>query len=133
MYEKDISNVENQMISMYENIYPNLIISTAYKLVGYYGLGQILSTRDISNYIKDIYGFGISKTMVSKITNKIYNPQKNDRIDHQKKPTCGILRHYILLCKREQYCSEKTVYIALGYNLEDFKEILGMYQKDRLW
>ena len=59
---------------MCENVYPNLIISTAYKLVGYYGLRQILSTRDITNYIKDIYGFGISKIMVSKITNKIYNP-----------------------------------------------------------
>src|SRR5574344_2188322 len=30
-----------------------------------------MTTRDISSHIKDIYGFGISETMVSKITNKI--------------------------------------------------------------
>ncbi|MDU1828482.1 MAG: transposase [Anaerococcus sp.] len=39
--------------------------------VGYYWLGQALTTRDISSHIKDIYGFGISETMVSKITKKI--------------------------------------------------------------
>lgn len=30
-----------------------------------------MTTRDISSYIKDIYGFGISESMVSKIPNKI--------------------------------------------------------------
>lgn len=33
--------------------------------------GKGMTTRDISSHIKDIYGFGISETMVSKITNKI--------------------------------------------------------------
>lgn len=42
-YEKYISNIENQIISMY---------------------GKGMTTRDISSYIKDIYGFGISETMV---------------------------------------------------------------------
>lgn len=49
-YEKDISNVENQIISMYD---------------------KGMTTKDISSHIKNIYGFGISETMVSKITNKI--------------------------------------------------------------
>ena len=30
-----------------------------------------MTTRDISSHIKDICGFGISETIVSKITNKI--------------------------------------------------------------
>lgn len=33
--------------------------------------GKGITSRDISSNIKDIYGFGISETMVSKITNKI--------------------------------------------------------------
>ena len=33
--------------------------------------GKGMTTRDISSHIKDIYGFIISETMVSKITNKI--------------------------------------------------------------
>lgn len=37
-YEKDISNIENQIISMY---------------------AKGMTTRDISSHIKDIYGFGI--------------------------------------------------------------------------
>ncbi len=49
-YEKEISNIENQIISMY---------------------AKGMTTRDISSHIKDIYGFGISETMISKITNKI--------------------------------------------------------------
>jgi transposase-like protein len=49
-YQKDISNIENQIISMY---------------------AKGMTTRDISSHIKEIYGFGLSESMVSKITNKI--------------------------------------------------------------
>ena len=49
-YEKDISNIENQIISMY---------------------GRGMTTRDISSHIQEIYGFGLSESMVTKITNKI--------------------------------------------------------------
>ncbi|MDO5717836.1 MAG: transposase [Tissierellia bacterium] len=49
-YQKDISNIENQIISIYTNG---------------------MTTRDLSSHIKEIYGFGLSETMVSKIINKI--------------------------------------------------------------
>lgn len=49
-YEKDISYIENQIISMY---------------------GRGMTTRDISSHIQEIYGFGFSESTVSKITNKI--------------------------------------------------------------
>ena len=76
-YEKDISNIENQIISMY---------------------AKGMSTRDISSHIKDIYGFGISETMV---------------------------RHYHV--RENNIVVKKAVYIALGYTIEGFKEILGMW------
>lgn len=60
-YEKDISNIENQIISMY---------------------GEGMTTRDISSHIKDIYVFGISETLVSKITNKILPTIEEWKIDH---------------------------------------------------
>lgn len=41
-YEKDISNIEGQIISMY---------------------AKGMSTGDISSHVKDIYGFGISEAM----------------------------------------------------------------------
>ena len=49
-YERDISSIENQIISMY---------------------GRGMTTRDISAHIQEIYGFGLSESMVTKITNKI--------------------------------------------------------------
>lgn len=106
-YEKDISNIENQIISMY---------------------GKGMTTRDISSHIKDIYGFGISETMVSKITNKILPTIE----EWQNRPLEKIYPmvfldaiHYHV--RENNIVFKKAVYIALGYNLEGFKEILGMW------
>ena len=106
-YEKDISNIENQIISMY---------------------GKGMTTRDISSHIKDIYGFGISETMVSKITNKILPTIE----EWQNRPLEKIYpmvfldaMHYHV--RENNIVVKKAVYIALGYNLEGFKEILGMW------
>ncbi len=106
-YEKDISNIENQIISMY---------------------AKGMSTRDISSHIKDIYGFGISETMVSKITNKILPTIE----EWQNRPLEKVYPmvfldaiHYHV--RENNIVVKKAVYIALGYNLEGFKEILGMW------
>lgn len=106
-YEKDISNIENQIISMY---------------------AKGMSTRDISTHIKDIYGFGISETMVSKITNKILPTIE----EWQNRPLEKVYPmvfldaiHYHV--RENNIVVKKAVYIALGYNLEGFKEILGMW------
>ena len=106
-YEKDISNIENQIISMY---------------------GKGMTTRDISSHIKDIYGFGISETMLSKITNKILPTIE----EWQNRPLERIYPivfldaiHYHV--RENNIVVKKAVYIALGYNLEGFKEILGLW------
>lgn len=106
-YEKDISNIENQIISMY---------------------AKGMTTRDISSHIKDIYGFGVSETMVSKITNKILPTIE----EWQNRPLEKIYPmvfldaiHYHV--RENNMVVKKAVYIALGYNIEGFKEILGMW------
>ncbi|WP_431862827.1 IS256 family transposase [Peptoniphilus senegalensis] len=106
-YEKDISNIENQIISMY---------------------AKGMTTRDISSHIKDIYGFGISETMVSKITNKILPTIE----EWQNRPLEKIYPmvfldaiHYYV--RENNIVVKKAVYIALGYNTEGYKEILGMW------
>ena len=106
-YEKDISNIENQIISMY---------------------AKGMTTRDISSHIKDIYGFGISETMVSKITNKILPTIE----EWQNRPLEKVYPmvfldaiHYHV--RENNIVVKKAVYIALAYNLEGFKEILGMW------
>ena len=96
--------------------------------------GKGMTTRDISSHIKDIYGFGISETMVSKITNKILPTIE----EWQNRPLEKIYPmvfldaiHYNV--RENNIVVKKAVYIALGYNLEGFKDILGMYPRGRPW
>ncbi len=112
-YEKDISNIENQIISMY---------------------AKGMTTRDISSHIRDIYGFGISETMVSKITNKILptiEEWQNRPLERVYPMVFLDAIHYHV--RENNIVVKKAVYIALGYNMEGFKEILGMYPKGRPW
>ena len=106
-HQKDISNIENQIISMY---------------------AKGMTTRDISTHIKEIYGFGISESMVSKITNKILPTIE----EWQNRPLEKVYPfvfldaiHYHV--RENNIVVKKAVYIALGYNTEGYKEILGMW------
>ena len=106
-YQRDISNIENQVISMY---------------------AKGMTTRDISSHIKDIYGFGLSEGMVSKITNKILPTIE----EWQSRPLDRVYPfvfldaiHYNV--RDNGVIVKKAVYIALGYNKEGYKEVLGMW------
>lgn len=106
-YQRDISNIENQIISMY---------------------AKGMTTRDISSHIKEIYGFGLSESMVSKITNKILPSIE----EWQNRPLESVYPivfldaiHYNV--RENGIIVKKAVYIALGYTAEGFKEILGMW------
>ncbi len=106
-YQKDISNIENQIISMY---------------------AKGMSTRDISSHIKDIYGFSVSEGMVSKITNKILPTVE----EWQNRPLSRVYSfvfldaiHYNV--RENGVVVKKAVYIVMGYNLDGYKEILGMW------
>jgi putative transposase len=106
-YQKDISNIENQIISMY---------------------AKGMTTRDISSHIQEIYGFGLSEGMVSKITNKIL-PTIEEWQNRPLDPVYPIVFldaiHYNV--RENAVIIKKAVYIALGYNKEGYKEILGMW------
>ena len=106
-YQKDISNIENQIISMY---------------------AKGMTTRDISTHIKEIYRFGISESMESKITNKILPTieEWQDRPLEKVYPFVFLdAIHYHV--RENNIVVKKAVYIALGYNTEGYKEILGMW------
>lgn len=106
-YQKDISNIENQIISMY---------------------AKGMTTRDISNHVEEIYGFGLSEGMVSKITNKILptiEEWQNRPLDRVYPFVFLDAIHYNV--RENGVVVKKAVYIALGYNMEGFKEVLGMW------
>ncbi|CDZ74280.1 putative transposase [Peptoniphilus sp. ING2-D1G] len=90
--------------------------------------GQALTTRDISSDIKNIYGFGLSEGMVSKITNKILptiEEWQNRPLERLYPMVFLDAIHYHV--RENNIVIKKAVYIALAYNLEGFKEILGMW------
>ena len=106
-YQKDISNIENQIISMY---------------------AKGMTTRDISSHIKQIYGFGISESMVSQITNKILPTIEEWQNRPLEKVYPFVFLDAIHYNVRENgVIVKKAVYIALGYNLNGLKEVLGMW------
>ena len=67
-----------------------------------------MTTRDISSHIKDIYGFGISEIMVSKITNKrLLTIEEWQNRPLEKIYPMVFLRH-TLSRKRKQHSSKKS-------------------------
>lgn len=106
-YQKDISNIENQIISMY---------------------AKGMTTRDISKHIEEIYGFSVSSTMVSQITNKILPTIE----EWQSRPLEPVYPFVFLDAihfnvRDNGIITKKAVYIALAYTVEGFKEVLGMW------
>ncbi len=106
-YDKDISNIENQIISMY---------------------GRGMTTRDISAHIQEIYGFGVSESMVSKITNKILPTIEEWKQRPLEKTYPFVFMDAIHYNVRDNgIIVKKAVYIVLAYTMDGFKEVLGMY------
>lgn len=106
-YSRDISNLEEKVISMY-------------------GLG--MSTRDINKHIQEIYGVDVSAEMVSKITDKIIPLIE----EWQSRPLEEIYYFTFLDAvhfhvKEDKAIVKKAAYIVLGVNSEGKKDVLGIY------
>lgn len=105
--EKDISEIENKIISMY-------------------ALG--MTTRQISDQIEEIYGFKASASLISDITDKIL-PEIEE---WQNRPLASIYPviymdaiHFSV--KEEGSVMKKAAYIVLGLDEEGYKHVLGLY------
>ena len=101
------SDIENKIISMY---------------------AKGMSTRDISEHVKDIYGLSMSADMVSKITNSIIEQAK----EWQARPLDEVYPfifldavHYSV--RTNGKVVKRAAYVVLGINLEGIKDVLGIY------
>lgn len=105
--QKDISEIEQKIISMY---------------------ARGLSTRQIKEQVEEIYGFEISDGLVSDITDKIL-----PKIDEwQRRPLHEIYPivfidaiHFSI--RDNGIVVKKAAYIVLGINQDGYKEVLGIY------
>ena len=106
-YQRNISGIEDKIIALY---------------------ARGMSTRDIHDQVKDIYGIEVSAEMVSKITEKIVPEIK----EWQSRPLETVYPfvfmdaiHYKI--RDNGQIVNKAAYVVLGINMEGFKDVLGIW------
>lgn len=106
-YEKDISSIEDKILSMYS---------------------KGMSTEGMNDHINNIYGFSVSPEQVSRIVDKIMPVAK----DWQSRPLDEIypvifLDGMVFDVKQEGSYRKKTVYSIIGIDLKGYKNLLGLW------
>ncbi|MCM1269198.1 MAG: IS256 family transposase [Ruminococcus flavefaciens] len=96
------------------------------KIISMYAKG--MSTSDIEDHIRDIYGLEISDTTVSRITDRVLPAAR----EWQQRPLESVYAvvfldaiHYHV--RSEGQIVKKAVYIAIGVDLDGRKDVLGMW------
>jgi len=87
-----------------------------------------MSTSDIQSEIEDLYGITISPSMVSKITDKVLasaTEWQNKALD-KIYPIVYLDAMYFKVWNNGKIIN-KAVYICLGYTMDDYKDILGIW------
>jgi len=105
--QTDISNIEDQVLSMY---------------------AKGMTTRDISDHLKTVYGVDASAEMISKMTDRILPIAK----EWQNRP---LDKKYVIIfmdaihynVRQDNAIVKKAVYVAIGIKLNGSKEVLGMW------
>lgn len=116
-YQRDISSIEDQILSMY---------------------AKGMSTRDIQEHLKRIYGFEASPTLISNITDKIL-PIIREWQNRPLQPIYAFLFidavHYTV--RQDGQVLKKAAYVVIGIDLEGRKDVLGIWigeaESARFW
>jgi putative transposase len=95
-------------------------------IIGLYSRG--MTTSDISDHVRDIYGVEVCKTTVSNITNKLVEDIKK----WQNRP---LLTHYCVMwmdgirlnVRQNGKTINKTVFLVIGLTPDGNKQVLGMW------
>lgn len=96
------------------------------KIIALYARG--LSTRDIQDQLKELYGVDVSPALISTVTASVLEEVKA----WQSRPLDRVYPILYLDCivvkvKEDTRIINKSVYLALGLNSEGQKELLGMW------
>lgn len=96
------------------------------KIISMYARG--MTTRDIQEHIKDLYGADISPSMISSITDKVLEVAEEWRSRPLENMYPIIFFDAIHYKVREGgKIVSKAAYTCLGINMEGYKEILGIW------
>lgn len=96
------------------------------KIISMYGLG--FTTRDIQKHLHEIYGVEVSPDLISKVTDAIME----DVREWRNRPLDNLypivfFDALVVKGRTDNRVSNKSVYTALGINMDGQKEILGLW------
>jgi transposase-like protein len=96
------------------------------QILALYGKG--LSTRDIADAFKEMYDADVSATLISKVTDRVLDTV----IEWQNRPIDPVypivyLDCIVLKIRQNKSVINKSMYLALGINMEGQKELLGLW------
>ena len=96
------------------------------KILSLYAKG--MSTRDIVGTFEEMYDAQVSPTLISKVTESVMGRV----IEWQSRPLDAVYPIVYLDCivvkiRQDKQVINKSIYLALGVNLEGQKELLGMW------
>ena len=113
---------EPQIIKKYETVCNEL----DKKIISLYAKG--MSTRDIQAEVEDLYGITLSPSIISKITDKVIATatEWQNRMLDEIYPIVYLDAMYFKVRSNGKIVN-KAVYICLGYTLEGYKDILGIW------
>lgn len=116
------SEFEPQIVKKYETVCNEL----DKKIISLYAKG--MTTSDIQAEIEDLYGITISPSMVSKITDKVIATatEWQNRMLDKIYPIVYLDAMYFKVRSNGKIVN-KAVYICLGYTMEGYKYILGLW------
>ena len=116
------SEFEPQIVKKYETVCNEL----DKKIISLYAKG--ITTSDIQAEIEDLYGITISPSMVSKITDKVIATatEWQNRMLDKIYPIVYLDAMYFKVRSNGKIVN-KAVYICLGYTMEGYKDILGLW------
>lgn len=106
-YETTANELEDQIVAMY---------------------AKGMSTRDIENHLRDIYGIEVSASLISKITDKIFPVVTEWQLRPLDKVYPIIYLDAIhFKVRNENRIINKAAYTVLGINTSGIKDILGIW------
>ena len=105
--QTDISNIEDQVLSMY---------------------AKGMTTRDISEHLSSVYGVDASAEMISHMTDRILPIAKEwQNRPLEKKYAIVFMDAVHFHVRQDNQTVKKAVYVAIGIRLNGQKEVLGMW------
>ena len=109
--KRDVSDIQDKVLSMY---------------------AKGLSQRDIADTIEDIYGFEISHETISEITDSVLQQLEEWQNRPLKKFYTFLFVDCLYVTIRKDYETKNyAVYVILGYDVDGWKDILGLWLKTR--